>query len=109
MHKSAEHCIKVQNIWSRFGHATKKDPPPDSANPDRRGACGWRLDIFSEIKTDLWLRLKVMQRLRLKGGGKADVRCELRKRPLGGRSEHSLQLCKWPLCHFAIEVQELAN
>jgi hypothetical protein len=69
MHKSAEHCIKTQNIWSRFGHAAKKDPPPDSANPNRRGVGGWRLDIFSEIKTDLLLRLKVMQRLRLKGWG----------------------------------------
>ena len=27
VHESAEHCIEVQNIWSRFGHTAKKDPP----------------------------------------------------------------------------------
>ena len=67
-HKMAEHSVNTHNNVAQFRHKAKKDPPPDSANPDRRGAGGWRLDIFSEIKTDLWLRLKVMQRLRLKGG-----------------------------------------
>lgn len=69
--EDAQKCIRVQNIAEHLGKfwaKTKKDPPPDSANPNRRGVGGWRLDIFSEIKTDLLLRLKVMQRLRLKGG-----------------------------------------
>jgi hypothetical protein len=41
--ENAQKCIRVQNIAEHLGKfwaKTKKDPPPDSANPNRREAGG---------------------------------------------------------------------
>jgi len=41
-HKMAEHSVNTHNNVAQFRHKAKKDPPSDSANPNRRGAGGWR-------------------------------------------------------------------
>ena len=43
-----EHSIRFPNISVQ----SKKEPPPDSANPNTGDAGGWRWDIFTEIKMD---------------------------------------------------------